>query len=279
MTRLLLVAALLASLPAPRARACATCTVGDPTLTTLGTGQPSRGRLRAGLVLRHHRETLRNEAGRTTLRQERYELGLAWAPSARWMLGLTLPAAYQRFAHPNLAETRRWSFGDVALTSRAVLYRDRALGARHLLVGVLGLELPTASRPRGIPDELHAGSASWDPIAGLDYLWFGSPWSLLLGARVLVPMAARGDDERPAPAFQAVTSVQWQPHPVVGGRLNAQLRRETGHGGSSLLRVGAGVVVAPATDLVLHAQVSLPAWQTGITREGLTLEIGGTVDF
>ncbi len=268
---------LLVALSPTRARACGTCAVGDPTLTTLGSGQPATGRVRAGLVARHHRETLRAAGGRWTLQQERYELGLVWTPSARWKLQFTLPFAYQRIGHPNLARTRRWSWGDVAARVGTVLYRDRTLGPRHLLVGAVGAELPTTSRPRNVPDELYAGSASWDLTGGLSYLFFASPWSMLLGTRLVAPLA--GLEHRPAPALQVLGGVQWQPLRGLGGRLSAQIRHEFGAGGGSLLRLGGGVVVAPASGVVLHAQLTAPAWQTGRSRrEGFAVEIGATVD-
>ena len=276
MIRSLVALTLAATLAPIEARACGTCAVGDPTLTTLGSGQPAAGRVRASLVARHHRQTLRATDGRWGLRQERYELGLVWTPSARWRLQLTAPFAYQRIDHPNLARTRRWSWGDVAVQVGAVLYRDRALGPRHLWIADLGTELPTASRPRDIPDELYAGSASWDLTGGLSYLFFARPWSMLLRARLVAPLA--GLARRPAPAVQALGGVQWQPLRALGGRLSAQLRRELGADGGSLLRLGGGVVIAPATDVVLHAQLTAPAWQSGSSREGLAVEIGATVD-
>lgn len=85
-----LVLALLAF--AMDARACSTCTVGDPTLTVMGAEQPTAGRLRFSSSLRWRRE--RVEQGHRLV-ERRLELGVAWSPIARVTLSVGVPIVSQ----------------------------------------------------------------------------------------------------------------------------------------------------------------------------------------
>jgi hypothetical protein len=125
---LLSLAALFAD--ASAARACSTCTVGDPTITVLGTGQPYRNRLRFSVAGRQRRERIGVAPERLELLEHRFELGVAWAATDRWVLSAMLPLTQQRVSYPNLAEERRFGLGDAELRARAVLYRDRQLTPR-----------------------------------------------------------------------------------------------------------------------------------------------------
>ncbi|MEM9072889.1 MAG: hypothetical protein AAGE52_30560 [Myxococcota bacterium] len=264
-------------------RACATCTVGDPTLTVLGTGQPAEARRRLGLVIRHHRERIDDSGSVSRLQQERYDLGFAWAPGPRGMISVQFPFAHQRVTLPNLARVQRWALADVSVRGRIVLFRDRVLGARHLFNAIVGLELPTATRPRDVPEDLRAGSGTWDPIVGLSYNGFAGAWSGFISLSAIVPMT-KSDGLRFAPALQSIARLQFQPTMVVGVHAYGQLRHEGRRGdsaGGTLVRSGVGVILSPLVDLVLYLQGSLPLWQDleEGRREEWLIEGGATVDF
>ncbi|MEM1414524.1 MAG: transporter [Myxococcota bacterium] len=299
----LVLAALLASAAAPpRARACSTCTVGDPTLTVTGTEQPFRNRVRASATLRHRRETLAADGPNGPiddafrLRESRLELGLSWAATDRVVLAATMPLIHQQIAYPNLARDRRWAAGDLDLRARVVLFRDRQLAPKHLLSGVVGLELPTAPAlrdPAGrVLFDLQAGSGSVDPLVGLLYSRFAGITSVHLTTTLLMPSEGHAR-RRLGPSWQASVTGQVQPWSAFGfrasldGRLDgreAESGQRDGESGGAILYATVGAVALPVpadADLVLMAQVSVPVVQRlrGGHDEGLVLSAGVTHDF
>ena len=298
-----LVGALAALAAAPSAaRACSTCTVGDPTLTVTGTEQPFQNRVRLSAVLRHRRETLAalgtdgvRVPDAVRLRENRVELGLSWAPAYRVVLAATLPLIHQRVRYANLARTERWTVGDLDLRARTVLYRDRRLAPRHLLSAVVGLELPTAPElrdPAGrIIFDLQAGSGSVDPLVGLLYSRFAGVFSAHVTSTLRVPTEGYAAT-RLGPTAQLSVAGQVQPWTVFGlrasldGRLDG--REVTGGArvddtGGGILFGTLGVIALPVprdADLVVLAQLSVPLVERRRNgREGGVVSAGVTHDF
>lgn len=282
-----------AALPAQRARACGTCSVGDPTLTAFGAGLPARHRGRAVAALRTRRETVTEGAARLELRERRLELGLAWAPSDRWVLSALVPVVHQRVTWPNLAEERRWGLGDAALQARGVLWRDRGFAPAHVLSGLVGLELPTASdlarAEQLASDDAQPGSRSWDPTAGLAYAFFGGAFSLQSAATLLLPLSEGFGGRRPGPTLRLLALGQWQPHEVIGFRLGATARVDgrdrvdgarDARSGGALVKGTAGLLLAPHPRLLLEARASLPVWQErrGGHEDGFAMFLGGILE-
>ena len=186
----LLIAALILFANA-RAQACPTCTVGDPTLTTMGAEAPYRNRVRvsAGLSTRGDRV---GQPGfdAIELREQRLDLTVAWAATERFVLSLNLPVAHRRLAYSDLSVDNLVALGDAELRGRLVVFRDRKFAPNHLLSLLAGLEMPTAPSisKNGVrlPLELQAGSRSWDPLVGLAYDHFRSPYSVHMVATLRV---------------------------------------------------------------------------------------------
>ena len=227
------------------AHACSVCALGDPTLTTMGLGQPSAHRLRISLG-----ETWRTvHLAGAEVDEHRLSLGVAYAPTARWMLAVRMPLAHQRLRYSNLAERRRWSVGDVSLEARATVFRDRAFAPEHLLFVRMGLAAPTGSAR----DEADLGAGGFTPRAGLAYALFRPPWSASVAASISVPLS----DEPMQAELEA--SAQYQPFTAFGFRVGADMHHDHG------LDIDAyGGFVARAGDLVFAALVGYPLY----TREG-----------
>ncbi len=291
--RFALVASVLGALAldAAAARACSTCTVGDPTLTALGVGQPYADRLRLSATARQRRETLGTGAEATELLEHRVELAAAWSPSDRWVLSVLVPLVQQRVTFPNLARERRFNLGDVELRARLVVFRDRDLAPRHLVSALIGLELPTAPRLRDsagqTPYELQSGSGSLDPFAGVLYSRFAAPHSVHLLAAVTTPTPGRFGVTGGV-SGRWMTRYQWQPRAVglelgVDGRLDGMDRvggvRDVESGGAVMWVVG-GLVASPMTDVALRFIAAMPVLQAlrGGHEEGLALMASVTLD-
>jgi len=273
---------------AEEARACSTCAVGDPTLTVMGTGQPFAGRLRLSALWAHRSESV--EA--LEIREERLTLAAAWSPHSRVTLSASMPLVWQNVRYPNLARETALATGDAELRARAVLYRDRALGPRHLLSVVGGLELPTASRRRSHDgqrlDVLQPGTSTWDPIAGVAYSGFAERLSMHVVSTLLAPVSSR-DGRRPGVSWRTAVRGQVQAHPRLAVRAGADVRvdgRDDVDGdldeqsGGAILHGVVGAVAEPVEDLLLQLDVSAPLLERrrGGHDEGWVVLAGVTLD-
>ena len=123
------------------ARACAVCNCGDPTLTAVGVEQPYRNRVRAGIEERYGSHSqgdgLDGEASR--------------ARALGAVRGVVAASARHRRAggavDDDLADHRRRAratlingLGDMELSGRVLIARDKSFGAHHLLWATAGLK-------------------------------------------------------------------------------------------------------------------------------------------
>ncbi|MEZ4327816.1 MAG: hypothetical protein R3B40_21535 [Polyangiales bacterium] len=284
----------LASTSPTRVRACATCSVGDRTLTSIGAAQPYRGRVRLSLGATYREDGVGTPGvDALELRELRLELGAAYSPRSWLTLTVTAPLLRRDLTFANLARDVSWNFGDMTVLARGVLFRDRALAPRHLLSVQAGLELPTARAQRDasqqvLPLELQAGSGSWDPSIGLTYAHFADPWSAYVSSVLSVP--TRGfDRSRGGASLSTVVNLQVQPSAAFGIRAGALVRvdatsREGGRvepdSGGVIAYLTMGMIASPVTDLTVQAGVSVPVLNDlrGQHREGLAVNLGVSLD-
>jgi hypothetical protein len=277
-----------------RAHACATCSVGDRTLTSMGAAQPYPHRVRVSLGVRHRQDGV-GTAGvdALELRELRLELAAAYSPT-RWLtLSLLAPVLRRDVLYANLARSVSWDMGDLDMVARAVVFRDRAFAPRHLLSALVGLEVPTARAQRDgqgqvLPLELQPGSGSWDPSLGLSYAHFADPWSVYVSSVLSLP--TRGfDDSRGGASWRTVAEFQVQPTNGFGIRMGGLVRvdavsQENGaaepDSGGTIAFGTMGLVASPTPDLIFQAGIAVPVWNalTGQHREGLALHLGVSLD-
>ena len=285
-----ILAASLAS--ASDVRACATCAVGDPTLTLFGTERAFEGRVRLSATA-HQRQS---RIGGATLRDHRLELGAAYAPTEWLTLSALVPVVHRRIDFPNLARERRWALADVDLRARFRLFQDRPQRPRHVLSGSLGLELPTTTRVRSVqiagPAPSHAaqvGSRSWDPLAGLQYSTFLYPFAFHLLAVYLHPLSEGPDGVRAGGELRTTARLQWQPKVRLGLFLGGDLRveaqdrmdgRRDADSGGAVALATAGLQVRAHDALSLFVSASIPFWQDlrGGHEDRYVLSLGLVVD-
>lgn len=271
------------------AKACGTCAAGDPSLTSMGFGQPVEHRFRASATFRLRRE----EMSVGLLRERRLDIGVAYAPSERVFLAATLPLVQQHITYNNLAEHRRLGLGDADLRARIVLFRERRFAPRHLLSLIVGTELPTAtrfsSRQGGDNYDLRPGSRTWDPLAGLAYSHFGPKLSVHLLSTVMVPLTEDDDSVRGGLGWRTSLRGQWQPLEELAFSLGSDLRIEApdhidgtrqSDSGGTLVFATAGVLFRPSELFQLQTEIALPVarWQRGGHREGLSFMLGVMLD-
>jgi hypothetical protein len=258
--------------PAP-ALACAACACGVPSLTTTGQEVPFAGRLRFSSLVRAWGLTEEEATpGERRLRELRLDLGVAYSPTAWLTLGASLPLQARELSDTGLAHQRALSPGDAELSARAVVWRDRAFGPRHLLSVLAGVKLPTAPLVRdaaGVPLELDAqvGTGSVDPLLGVAYTGFHGPLSVSASATGRLPTSGR-DGYRGPPALLVGLGAQLQlPSSPWALRLgtDAQLAGEGSTSGARdasvrglVAFVSPDVLFSPARDVLLALGLRLP---------------------
>ena len=195
------------------AQACAICGCGDPTLTVMGAEQPFGGRLRLSSELRYRSDQIGSSADGTRFGEVRLDSAVAWAPTRDWMLSATVPLL-ARDVDQDALHQRTLTLGDLELTARRVVYRDRWFAPRHMVSLIAGLKLPTSPVERdatGQPLDVDAqpGTGSFDPLVGVAYAYFDHPRSAYASALVRLPSQGRSGVSVPA-SLRATLSVQRQ---------------------------------------------------------------------
>ena len=215
-------AALTLLLVAPEAKACAACSCGDPTLTTLGADQPFAGRIRAAASVRGwgYSDTLTGQE----IGELRLDLGAAYSPLEWLTLSAQLPLqARQRWDVQ--AGGQSFGPGDLTLAARAMLWRDRPFASRWLFGALAGVVLPTAVDLPGtlaLPSDspLTLGEGALSPLAGLSLLMVEGPWSGFASVTGALPLGS----EEARPAVRTSLFGQRQLWPFLAVRLGAEAR-------------------------------------------------------
>jgi hypothetical protein len=293
--RLAFVPVLLLAVLLPRsAAACASCGCGDPTLTVMGAEKPFAGRVRLSLEA-GTADVGQGRPGWTELRtrDSRLDLGASWAVLDRLVLAARVPLVHREIARPDLSRATSAGLGDAELTARFLAWQDRPLFPHTLLQVIGGLKLPTAWRRSDaagpLVPELQAGTGSFDPLGGVALSLFQEKLSAYASALAFVPTTGF-DGMRAGTGLRAALTGQWQVAPWIAPRLGLDLRAEqqgTIRGapeadtGGTVLYASPGLVVSPATDLVLQLAARLPVATdlVGAQRVGPLFSLGVVHDF
>jgi len=285
-----LVAGLAIGGSASRARACASCGAGDPTLQIAGTEQPFAGRARLAGVLQHSSYA---DAEATVLEQ-RLLLGASLALADVAMLTLALPVVWRETSYPTLAHDTTVGLGDADVRLRATLFRDRAFAPAHRLALEIGARLPTgpALERQGalVPLPAQLGTGAFEPLLGASWISILDDTTLWLSAQGAFPMTGFAG-WRNGVALRSSLAVQWQPLREIAVRAALDSRLEGWSGRASevagdpsfLLFAGGGFLVSPSSDMVIHLLVRVPCVQLSdgahaSRTDGVSVETGVALD-
>lgn len=275
--------------------ACAACSCGDPTLTTMGTEQAFAGRLRLSSELRYRGlETGTRGANAVVLQESRIEFGLTYAPTAWLLLSATVPVVYHNVQYVNLARDRVFGLGDADLRAKAFLFRDRAFSPRHLLAGLAGLTLPTApelmdASGASLNHDAQPGNGAFVPQLGLSYAHIRRPWSFFGSSLLSFPAQGR-DAHALGGMLRSGVSVQYQPGLLLAARLGIDSRvdgisRSDGvaeaDSGGLIAFASADVIFSPLEDLTFRLGGAIPIlnYLTGEQQESAIGMLGVMYDF
>ncbi len=297
-------------LPTP-GEACASCSCGDPTLASVGSDIPFVGRLRAYSGLR----LWTAETDQGSLREARLDVVGTWSATSWLVLGVAAPLQVRELDLGTGAPIQGMGMGDLQLTARALMFRDRAFSPGHLVSLFAGLELPTATVVRDAsgaraPLDAQLGSGSWDPLLGAGYAHFSGPWSGAVDLRLLIPTDGF-EGHREGLSVTGALAAQFQPWTWLGFRLGTEARFEgpetsgaaepdpgssshalyvQAHGGIDhgsggpaaggwVAFASPGVIVSPVQDLMLQLAFHMPVVDTTMHEAGPVVQVGATWDF
>jgi hypothetical protein len=270
--RWLLVAAILASAPGG-ARACSACATGDETLTVNGVERPYKNRVRVGLEERYGSIDAGDAVSGESTQFLRSTLAGGWSPISRLTIAFSLPwvTSWVRPRKSPLEELN--GLGDLELSGRVVLFRERSFAPQHMLMGTLGLKMPTGPRIKDhegywVSDDDQPGSGSWDPFAAITYAWFGGGLTSLFLSTSYRQTTANARGYRRGSVLGWSAAVQLQPWSKVAfqagvdGVWTDRDRLANGNAmpdtGGTVLYVAPALLVSPVTDLLIRAVVDAP---------------------
>ncbi|MBX3273032.1 MAG: hypothetical protein KF729_22405 [Sandaracinaceae bacterium] len=291
LSRLALVLVLgVALAPTSRAAACASCGCGDPTLTTIGVGQPFAGRARVSLAL----EGRWDELGEGTVMGEASaRLAASYAFDDRVALAASVPLLLRDLTWASQRHVTTLGLGDADVRARVVLLRDRSFAPSHLFGVALGVKLPTSidqvdAHGARLPVVAQSGSGTIDPLIGLTYSHFADPFALFASATVALPFAGRYE-ESPGPSlFLSVaaqhrfdghfsvrlgTDARLDAPALIGARTDPRTRHFS-------LFTAADLLVSPITDWIFQLGASVPVLQDSPQgrTEGVYFRLAVTAD-
>ena len=203
------------------------------------------------------------------------DLGIAYAPTPWLFVTTAIPLQARQLEEVSLARQSSFGMGDVEVSARAYVFRDRAFQPRHMVSVIGGLKLPTAPLQRGagarrpLSIDAQLGSGSVDPLAGLAYGGFWRDWSLFASAVGTVP--GRGwDAYRLGSSVRSSVALQYQSRWPVAFRFGADSRWDGVANQAGVQdSIGTGwtafaspdLLFSPTQDVVLQLGARIPVWQ------------------
>ena len=218
-----------------------------------------------------------------------------WTPHPRITVSLIVPWITDWVTPATGPRQLINGLGDMELSGRVLLFRDKRFAAHHLLWGSAGLKMPTGPRikdDQGFPyaDDDQPGSGSWDPFVGATYAYFsGALWSAFanLGYRqttvgyhgyrrgsVLTWTAAAQAQPWNWGAFQLGLDGTWSQADELGNG------HDMPNTGGTVIRLAPAFVAAPRMDLTMRLAVLIPAYQNwyGVQNEGVQVSLSIVYD-
>ena len=285
---------ILGSAVATPAAACAACACGDPTLTSMGFGKPSDGRLRLSLdetltsvQLAQHvvtpsqtdapdatKEHLAGIRGRTTLALTAFvHSDVALSVEVAWAVQRTTSSQQKTLWTAGLA--------DATLRARWFIWRDRPFAPKHLVALTGGLVVPSPFQvldQNGAPVSLDVQPSfgAFVADAGVLYSAFPTGWlrpfSLYVSAKAFA--ATPGfDDVILGPGVSSSVTLQFQPVAATAIQMGFDTRSDLPatlgstlmtnaptirSRGGHLAMLHAGIVLSPVQDLLVRFLVRAP---------------------
>jgi hypothetical protein len=275
------------------AKACATCSAGDPSLSASGSEKPFESRKRISLDLR----ATKSRADDIDVSEERLELRADFALSPSFMLTGALPILRRSIEDRDGASWRELTLGDAELRASSIAFDSGISRVRRMVLVYAGSRFPTAplqtdAHGVALPVALQPGCGSIVPILGASFVASASPITFTASTSFYLPFSVR-DGPHAGDSWRTSFTLQFQPAKSEvatrfgistrldqAGTLGDQATVDPNSGG--LVVYGSGeILVSPATGLVFGVGFFLPAIQLlrGNERESTIATTTASYDF
>ncbi|MBU8897927.1 transporter [Corallococcus sp. H22C18031201] len=238
----------------------------------MGDEQPFEGRLRLSTTLRAWGHTLgRDGEDALRLRELRMDVAVAYAPRSWLVLAANLPLQLRETRDVSLTRERGWGVGEVDVSAKAFVWKDKEFSPDQLVSVVAGVKLPTApvlhARDGSVLGlDAQPGSGSVDPMAGLSWQGFRGTWSFAASALGFLPTRGR-EGFRAGASLRTALAAQYQPGTRWAVRLGVDSRLEAANdthgvreenGGGFIAYASPDLLFSPTMDVTLQAGVRVP---------------------
>ncbi len=168
--------------------ACATCMVGDPTISTMGTEKPFAGRMRLGADYIKRGETVGPPDRDLETEEERMTINFSYTLNEFWTFAASLPFVTKSVSRYDLTAETGSGVGDIDLAARWYIGKDDSFAVRYIWGMSFGLRAPTSKKEKSggkaIDIDAQPGAGATIPSAGAWVGFFGHPWFYYLSGSV-----------------------------------------------------------------------------------------------
>lgn len=275
---------------------CATCTVGDPSLTVMGTEKNFSGRWRSSTDFLYRDETIGVEGiNQREVSESRITLGLSYAPTKNWVFGAQLPLVRKELTNINLATAEQTAIGDMVFSVKQFLYQDSPMQTHHTAGGLAGLRVPTGQEQsddqgRPLDIDVQPGAGNWVPNLGGWYGYYRFPYFGYFSSTLHYPVGEGYADFEEGNALLTTAMWQYAPNYSVAWQLGLDTRWSEKHryngvadedSGGFIAYLSPGIVFTVAEDLLFYATIQEPVLDqlNGDHEENTVYRFGLIYDF
>lgn len=275
--------------------ACATCMAGDPTITTMGTEKPFKGRTRAGIDYLSRGESVGQPGiNEVATDEERVTYNFSYAISANWLIAANLPSVTKQVERYDLSSVTGSGLGDADVSVRWFLGKGGTFGAHRLWGLQFGIRLPTSSEQKvnGTPIDIDAqpGAGATIPNIGIWYGHYAMPWFLYASGYFNHAVSEGYQGYQAGDVALATGMVQYALDHGVAAQFSLDGRykkkdyfydQPDNDSGGLLVMATLGAAWTPIEDFVFNVSYQIPAVVNlnGDQDEESTLRIGMAYDF
>lgn len=275
--------------------ACATCLCGDPTISTMGTGKPFAGRMRAGVeYLTRGEKGAEPGINEFETDEKRITYSFSYSLNTEWTFATSLPMVTKSVNRFDLSSAQGSGMGDLDVSARWFIGRDPNFQVSYLWGVQFGLRLPTSTEQfnngAAVDIDAQPGVGSTIPSVGVWYGYYALPWFFYLSSTYQHAISEGYQGYQAGDVALMTGLVQYGVTDSIALQfsLDGRFKRydtyndiRDDNSGGVLVMSSPGVAWTPLEDLVLNLNYQVPVIERphGRQEEDPTLRVGVAYDF
>jgi len=276
--------------------ACATCLLGDPTITTMGTEKPFAGRMRVSAEYISRGEKIGQDGiNENDISEQRINYGFSYSLNKNWIFSATVPVVNKSLDRFDMSHEQSGGVGDIDLNARWFIGSGKGFVARYLWGVHFGATIPVTEEEKNDDDtaidfDSQPGPGALVPSFGV---WYGSyrmPWFLYTSATYQHAVTEGHQGYQGGDAFLFSGLVQYAMAYKIALQLSLDNRfkiadkyddEKDPNSGGLLTMLSPGIAWTPIDDLILNLKYQYPIYENvrGRQVEEANIRIGVTYDF